>query len=90
MVLSTKWNQRPLQLYEGANLLLLNEFATVIFQAENQQESLYSTGNSAQCDVAASVGGESGGGWIHVLCMPESLCCPPETSTTLLIGYTPI
>ena len=22
--------------------------------------------------------------------MAESLCCPPETVTTLLIGYTPI
>ena len=26
----------------------------------------YSTGNSAQCHVAAWMGGESGGGWIHV------------------------
>ena len=24
------------------------------------------------------------------ICMAESLCCPPETITTLLIGYTPI
>ena len=23
-------------------------------------------------------------------CMAESLCCPPEIITTLLIGYTPI
>ena len=23
-------------------------------------------------------------------CMAEFLCCPPETLTTLLIGYTPI
>ena len=23
-------------------------------------------------------------------CMGQSLCCPPETTTTLLIGYTPI
>ena len=22
------------------------------------------------------------------ICMAESLCCPPETITTLLIGYT--
>ena len=35
-------------------------------------------------------GGEFGGGWIHVLCMAESLCCPPETITTLGIGYTPM
>jgi len=24
------------------------------------------------------------------ICMAESLCCPRETITTLLIGYTPI
>ena len=23
-------------------------------------------------------------------CMAESLCCLPETTTTLLIGYTPV
>ena len=52
---------------------------------------LYSTGNSAQCYVAAWMGGEFGGEWIHVyVCMAESLCCPPETITTLLISYTPI
>ena len=26
---------------------------------------------------------------IHI-CIAEFLCCPPETITTLLIGYTPI
>ena len=25
-----------------------------------------------------------------IICMAESLCCPPETITTLLIGYTPV
>ena len=24
------------------------------------------------------------------VCMAEPVCCPPETITTLLIGYTPI
>ena len=52
---------------------------------------LYSTGNSAQCYVAPWMGGESGGEWIHVyVSKAESLCCPPKTLTTLLIGYTPI
>ena len=32
--------------------------------------------------------GEAGGEWKHV-CMAESLWCPPETITTLLIGYIP-
>ena len=31
-----------------------------------------------------------GGEWTHGYCMAESLWCPPETITTLLIGWTPI
>ena len=55
------------------------------------KDLLYSTGNSAQCYVAAWMGGEFGGEWIHVyVCMAESLYCPSETITTLLISYTPI
>ena len=30
------------------------------------KDLLYSTGNSAQCYVAAWMGGESGGEWMHV------------------------
>ena len=42
---------------------------------------LYRIGNSAQCYVAAKIGGEFGGEWIHVyIC--ELLPCPPETITT--------
>ena len=33
---------------------------------DNQQGPTYSTGNSAQCDVAAWMGGEFGGEWIQV------------------------
>ena len=51
------------------------------------KDLLYSTGNSAHCYVAPWTGGEFGGEWIHV---SESLCCPPETITTLLIDSTPI
>lgn len=36
-----------------------------------------STGNSAQCSAAAWAGGGFGGEWL-------SLCCTPETITTLL------
>ena len=32
---------------------------------------MYSTGNSAQCCVAAWMGGELGGGWIHVYVWPS-------------------
>ena len=38
--------------------------------------------------VPAWMGGEFGGEWKHV-CMAESLWCPPETITTLLINYIP-
>ena len=51
------------------------------------KDLLYSTGNSAQCYVAAWMGGESGGECIYIT---ESLCCAPETKTTLLINYTPV
>ena len=53
------------------------------------KDLLYSTGNSAQCSVAAWMGGDFGGEWIHVY-VAESLPCSPETVTTLLIGCTPI
>ena len=56
------------------------------------KDLLYTTGNSAQCYVAAWMDGKWRGEWIHVysIYMTESLCCPPEAITTLLIGYTPI
>ena len=50
---------------------------------------LSSTGNSAQCSMAAWMGGEFGEEWIHVY-MAESLQRSSETITTLLIIYTPI
>ena len=43
---------------------------------------LYSTGDSAQCYVAAWMAGEFRGEWIRV-CVAEFLCGPPETITTL-------
>ena len=43
--------------------------------------------SSAQCYVAAWMGGEFGEEWIHVYVWP-SPCCPPETITTLLTEYT--
>ena len=39
------------------------------------KDLLYSTGNSAQCYVAAWMGGEFRGEWIHVYVMAESLYC---------------
>ena len=43
---------------------------------------LCSAGDAAQGYVAAWMGGEFGGEWVHV-CVAESLCCPPETITAL-------
>ena len=43
--------------------------------------------------LCGSLGGRGGGVWGRMdtcMCMAESLCCPPETITTLLIGYMPI
>ena len=51
---------------------------------------LYSTGDCVQCYVAAWMGGEFGGRMDTCTCIAESLCCLPETITTLLIGYAPI
>ena len=50
------------------------------------KDLLYSTGNSAQCYVAAGMAG----GFGRMLYMAESLGCSPETIRTLLISYTPI
>ena len=62
---------------------IVREFG--IFKTDNQQELLYSTGSSAQCYVAAWMGEEFEGEWIHVYVI-ESLCCSPETVTSLLIS----
>ena len=43
---------------------------------------------TAQCHVAAWMGGEFGERMDTCICMAESLCSPPET-ITLLISYTP-
>ena len=39
---------------------------TALFKMDNENVLLYSTGNSAQCYMAAWVGAECGGEWIHV------------------------
>ena len=49
---------------------------------------LHSTGNSDQYYVVAWMGGEFGGRMDTCVCITESLCCLPETITTLFIGYT--
>ena len=55
---------------EGSGEGIVREFGinvyTPIFKMDNQQGLLYSTGNSAQYHVAAWIGEEFGGEWIHV------------------------
>ena len=50
------------------------------------EDLLDSTGNSAQCYVAAWMGGESGKNVICI-CMAESLHCTPKTVTTLCFSW---
>ena len=51
------------------------------------KDLLYNAGISAQCYVATWMRGEFGGEWMHI-CMSKSLCCSPESVTTLFISYT--
>ena len=56
---------------------------------ETNRALLYSTGNAAQCCGSL----DRAGVWGRMdtcVCVAESPHCPPETTTALLIGYTPI
>ena len=55
------------------------------FETDTQKDLLCSTGRSAHCHVAAWMGGESVGEWIHVYEW-LSLCYSPETLTILLLA----
>ena len=54
------------------------------------KDLLGSSWNSAQCYVAAWVGGEFGGEWKHVYVWLSLFAVHLKTITTLLIGYTPV
>ena len=62
---------------------------TAIFEMIPSKDLLYSTGNSAQCYVAAFMGGEFGGEWIHVHGWLSLFTVHLET-IALLICYSPI
>ena len=66
----------------------MDRYALLYLKWVTNKDLLHSTGKSAQCSLAAWMGGESGGRVDTCICMAESLCCPPETMTMLLIGYT--
>ena len=50
---------------------------------------LYSTWNSLQHYVAAQMGGEFRGAWVHTCVRMVNPFTSPETITTLLTGCTP-
>ena len=55
------------------------------------KDLLYSVWNSAQCYVAAWMGGGLGGEWIHVYVWPSPFAVHLKLSQhRLLIDYTPI
>ena len=66
----------------------MGTYTVLYLKLITNKDLLYSKRNSAQCYVAAWMGGEFGEKWRMdmCICMAESLCCPPETITTLLIG----
>ena len=60
-----------------------------VHTAISKTDLLYSTGN---CSMSCgSLDGRGVWGRMDTcICTAESLCCPAETITTLLIGYTPV
>ena len=54
-----------------------------------RKDLLDSTGNSAQCHVAAWMGGEFGGEWIYVYVRLSPFTVHLKLSQTLLNSYTP-
>ena len=67
----------------------MDMYTLLYFNWTTKKDLLYSTGNPAQCYVAAQMRREVWGRMDTCICLAESLYCPPET-VTLLTGYTPI
>ena len=65
-------------------------YALLYIKQITNKDQLYSTGNSTQYSVMAYMGKESKKRVDGCICITESLCCTPETNTTLLINYAPI
>ena len=66
----------------------MDKYTLLYFKRIANKDLLYSTWNSAPCYVVAWMGGEFGENGTCI-CMDESLCCSPETVTTLLIRLHP-
>ena len=68
----------------------INMYTLLYLKWLTNKVPLYSTGNSAQRHMAAWMGGKFEGRMDTCICMAESLCCLPETITTVLTGYTTV
>ena len=82
-----------LQSGEGWRAAIRREFGMNIFillylKRISNKDLLYSTWSSAECYMAAWMGG-SWGRMDTCICTADSLSCSPETITTWLIAYTP-
>ena len=69
--------------------ILKQQYTLLYFKWITNKDLLYSRGNSVQCYVAAWVRGVVWGRTDTCIYLAESLCCPPETITALLISYPP-
>ena len=84
MVAGGKMRARDREFGMGMYTLLYLKWIT-------DKDPLYTAWNSAQCCVAAWIGGEFGAELIHLyVWLSPFVIISPEIITTLLIGYTPI
>ena len=67
----------------------INRYTLLYIKQINNKDLLYSTGNHIQYLIINCKGKEYEKEYICIFII-ESLCCTPETNTTLLFGYTPI
>ena len=68
----------------------INRYTLLYVKQMNNKDLLYSTGHYIQYLVITYSGKEYEKHIYIYICITESLCCTPETNTTLLINYTPI
>ena len=63
---------------------------TAVFKMDNQQGPTVLYRELCSMSCGSLDGREAWGRMEACICMAESLCCPPETITALLLGSTPI
>ena len=68
----------------------IDTYSLLYLKWVNNKDLLRSTGNSAQCSMAAWLGGEFGREWIHVYVWLSPFTVHLKLLQKLLISYTPI